>query len=118
MTDKKAQASMEMIFIATFVIIICVVILGYFNSIKSSTVAISLAKANTLDALNKSSKNFTIQKIDFTEGAGSIEINILTMPASGIECLDINGSGTRQLIIEKAGYSAGTVTIKANSNPC
>jgi hypothetical protein len=114
MTDKKAQASMEMIFIATFVIIICVVILGYFNSIKSSTVAISLAKANTLDALNKSSKNFTIQKIDFTEGAGIIELNILTIP-SDIGCLDINGAGTRQLIIEKAGYSAGTVTIKANS---
>ncbi len=118
MADKKAQASMELLLIATFVIIICVAMLGYFNSIARPTVAMSLAKANTLDALNKSQKNFSIQRIDSLETPSGIELNIMTMPSSGIGCLDINGSGTRELIIAKAGYSAAGVTVKANGTAC
>ncbi|MDD5162828.1 MAG: hypothetical protein PHD95_01325 [Candidatus ainarchaeum sp.] len=118
MADKKAQASLELLFIATLVIVISIAILGYFNSIKGQTVALGLAKTNTLDALNKAQTNFSIEKIDLSvESNGNIDLNIITIPDT-MACSDINGSGTRELIIAKAGYSAGSVTIRANNIEC
>ncbi|MDD5148693.1 MAG: hypothetical protein PHH08_04485 [Candidatus ainarchaeum sp.] len=118
MPEKKAQSSMEILIVVAIVIAMSTTILAGFNSIKDSTTGLGIAKANSLDALNKSGKSFVIQKIVPSESPGKLSLNIITSPSEGITCADINGSGTKKLLIEKGLYPAADLNIAANGADC
>ena len=116
---KKAQASSELIIVIAIVLILSVAVLGYFNSIKNPTIAMGLAKTNTLDALAKSEKSFTIREIIFSEPGGNPTLDITTSPVT-VGCRppndDINAKGTKDMIISKGLYA--DIAINLNGNPC
>lgn len=118
---NKAQTSFETILLATAIIMLAIVSVGYFNSIKNPTLAMGIAKTNTLKALNaiqEPEKNFIIKQISFTEdlAANSITLNILT-DNSNLECTDIDYQGTKDLIQNQGLYTNVTIILN-NSKTC
>lgn len=113
----KAQASMELIIIISVIIGASVAVLGFFNSIQNSTVALGLAKANTLEAVSKSQIIFTIDRISLDETG--LVLAITTKPELPPEtgCRDINAQGTKNLIVSKGLYP-GTLAVTLNGANC
>ncbi|HLD58832.1 MAG TPA: hypothetical protein VI977_04300 [archaeon] len=121
--NSKAQASIETISLALIVIVMATAILGYFNAIQNPTIAIGLARATALLAINANpNANFVIDTIVHTEDLASSKITLLittkSLDGGVVGCTDINAAGIAWIIRQKNLYQTVFVKLNSNQNNC
>ena len=121
--NSKAQASIETISLALIVIVMATAILGYFNAIQNPTIAIGLARATALLAINANpNTNFAIDTIVHTEDLASSKITLLittkSLDSGVVGCTDINAAGIAWIIRQKNLYQTVFVKLNSNQNNC
>ena len=88
MNHSKAQASYEMVLIATIIIVLTSVVLANFVPLKNETLGIAAARESAVAELAATGKPYIIQRIDFTKPSAN-EYKFTFFTQNPVENLDL-----------------------------